>query len=330
LELMKRILKNLKSDCYYFKEDTKIRFKKHLFFERIMIKIAVVGDIILDKNSYVYYNTKRENAPVYDCIEERWQAGGAANVAINLASLGASVDLVGVVGKDREKEILQQNIEKQNVRCFLIIDDTRRTSVRHRIISQTKKIMRIAYEDRISLTNLQIQKIINQLKNYDAIVLVNYQNGMITPQLLDALSTISVPMFIDPKSMDLKRRYNFKLVKINSEDCRLATKEKDDLNGGRVLQRKLQTNICLTRGKKGSVFFGDGSKPILAKNTFESIIDETGAGDTFFAVIVMQLLEGKTPQEAIHNANFLANVATQHQGVYSISKEELHDVPLFP
>ena len=212
-----------------------------------MATVAVIGDVILDKNVFVQYVRHRESAPVYDARQELWQAGGAANVAINLVTLGNNVDLFGVVGNDVEGKLLDGLICEKKVNFNVLVDNSRRTSVRQRVIENNNKIFRVAYEDRMPITSEHIKKILEKCREYDALVVVDYQNGMITPPLIKKLLAqqrkIKKPIFIDAKPENVLACRGATIVKMNSADCQMVVPHTEDICSAQQLQREMDMKM---------------------------------------------------------------------------------------
>jgi bifunctional ADP-heptose synthase (sugar kinase/adenylyltransferase) len=186
--------------------------------------------------------------------------------------------------------------------------------------------MRVSYEDHEFITTTQIDKMLKELKKekFDAIVIVDYQNGMITPQLLGRLGVLQVPLFIDPKPNNVQFSPSGSVIKINNADCIQATALSDDILGAKYLCEKLQSNILLTRSEKGCAYFGvRDEKPLFVRNKVTSVVDETGAGDTFLATFVVCCLRKESIENALKYSNLAGNVATQVRGLYQPTKEEI-------
>ncbi len=297
------------------------------------VPIAVIGDVMLDH--YIYGKVERVSpeapVPILNIEYEKYIPGGAANVVNNLHSLGASGYLIGIVGKDREANILKELLKKRGIDFNLIEQDDFITITKTRLIAKNQQLLRMDKEKFFFKKPHKLKNVLtNILGNYKVIVVSDYGKGTISKGILEILRNSNSKILIDPK----KRNYNF------YKDCYLITPnkkeseelsgieintEKDILKAGYKIINKTNTkNLLITLGSKGMVLFeNQGQKithlPAMARNVF----DVTGAGDTVIATIALGLAKGLSLLESSIFANICAGVVVSKVGTSVPTWEEL-------
>ncbi|SVC49470.1 uncharacterized protein METZ01_LOCUS302324, partial [marine metagenome] len=179
-----------------------------IFKAKKSVKVLVVGDIILDQ--YIYGETNRisPEAPVpivkVNHTEER--PGGAANVALNVASLDTNTQLLGVTGNDEASKRLENILIKKNVKCHFVYQDNHPTTTKRRVLSQHQQLLRLDYENdanTVKTTGL-VEKYIELLKQADIVILSDYAKGGLVDieALIKHAKAKNIPVLVDPKSKD--------------------------------------------------------------------------------------------------------------------------------
>lgn len=159
--------------------------------------ILVIGDIILDH--YLSGTTSRisPEAPVLivDCDNEKWVLGGAANVANNLAAIGAEVTLAGIVGDDQNGSLVKNIILSRNINDLTSISKNRKTTTKSRIISSNHQLLRIDKEDRHFISDNEEREILDRIlvniKKYNCIIISDYSKGLLTNTFIKKIIEIS-------------------------------------------------------------------------------------------------------------------------------------------
>jgi rfaE bifunctional protein kinase chain/domain len=301
-------------------------------------KIVVFGDLMLD--TYFWGRAERisPEAPVPVVRVDRIQhnPGGAANVAWNLASLGAQVEVVGLTGKDAEGSILQSMLQKRNIGCKgVITDEQRPTTVKSRIIAHGQQVVR-ADRENTDLPSREIQDQLeasfsNLLDSANGIILQDYNKGVLNkqsiPVLIETARKAGIPVYVDPKKENFTVYKKVRLFKPNLNEFRTAYAVKDDLlEAGMALRSEIEAELVLiTRGEEGlSLFMKDGHHhiPTRARN----VHDVSGAGDTVISTFVLADLSGADPQEAATLANYAAGRVCEEVGVVPINLEMLAEM----
>ncbi len=294
-------------------------------------KIAVVGDIILDKYSYGKVERISPEAPIQilNVKNEEFKPGGAGNTAANLTTLGAEVDLFGVVGDDHSKDILLKELKRFKINSKIIVDKQRPTIVKQRAIAQHQQLIRIDYETNDNLKDHHIKEIkesFNKSNKYDAIIISDYQKGMVTKELVDYLKSTSIPVFVDTKTKDKDMYKGVFAITPNITECTLMMNmsSSDDLKAAERMSKDLDTNVLLTRSEKGIALFKKGKKkPELFETVAKDIADVTGAGDTVVATFVFFYALGENLEVCTELANKAAGISVSKIGCYQVKVDEI-------
>lgn len=309
-------------------------------------RLVVLGDIILD--AYVSGEVTRISpeapVPVVEVTSEEYRLGGAANVAANVRSLGALVDLVGVVGGDPEAEellklLLRAGIPEEGV----IPDATRPTSLKTRVIARTQQVVRIDRESRLPIgaevRDAVRRAVLDPLECADAVVLADYDKGLLDETLIhevrDAARRRGIPILVDPKIENFRFYERVTCVTPNTHEAGAGAGRKiqtlDDLRAvGIQLLRTLQLDFLLiTRGAQGMSLFERERSSLRVTHiptVAQKIFDVTGAGDTVVAVFAAALAAGAEPLTAARLANYAAGLTVAQLGCVTVSPDELRQI----
>tara|TARA_Y100001970_G_scaffold271430_1_gene366673 strand:- start:12965 stop:13948 length:984 start_codon:yes stop_codon:yes gene_type:complete len=301
--------------------------------------ILVVGDIILD--AYVHGNVDRisQEAPVPIVLIDHkdFKPGGAANVALNLAGLGARVTLMGIVGKDENHEYLKNCFyEKNEINYKFLESESRPTSVKTRIIADKRQLARLDNEVTDEITGKDESVLVNSInkhiKNIDGVIIQDYNKGLLTPSLIKSIIECSnkneVPVYVDPKFDNYSSYKGVRLFKPNLVEYKAITKEEEfgplPKSGFRFKDRMNSEILLLTLGSSGMSLYFDGiheSIPTKARDVY----DVSGAGDTVIATFALNDLCGLKPLESAIIANLAAGRVCEDIGVCPITIDSLID-----
>lgn len=292
---------------------------------RKKVRIAVVGDVILDKYSYGDVSRISPEAPIPIILveKEEYKPGGAGNVAANLATLGADVDLFGVVGNDPNKEMLLKTLTDFKINAKLIGDSERPTIVKQRFIARGQQLLRADYEKSTILHHHHLKEIKDSFGKYDAILVSDYAKGMICEDLMEFLKTQKIPIFVDPKPKNKKLYKDVFFISPNIKECLEMSHEENDISGAKTLCVELNTNVLLTRSSLGVGLISKGKEPLLIKQDIKEVVDVTGAGDTTIATFVYFYTQGYSLDKAAELANKAGGIAVTKIGCYQIKYEDL-------
>lgn len=303
-------------------------------------KILVVGDLMLDE--FLWGEVSRISpeapVPVVSATRKTRMPGGAGNVANNLAVLGATVYVVGVVGKDVNGRELLKLLESDGANTDgVVVDAGRLTTVKSRIIAKSQHVVRVDTEDRKPVGRVVSNKVrsyINKiLPKVDALAISDYGKGVISAELLTWLAAAAkaagIPVVADPKIDHFSRYRGVTVIAPNEHEAVAACglRDADDKNiisaGGRLLRELECEAVLITRGAKGmSLFEGDGKVTNISAHA-RGVFDITGAGDTVTSVLTLSLACGAGMLDAARLANYAAGVVVGKMGTATVTREEI-------
>lgn len=298
-------------------------------------RVLVVGDIMLDR--YWHGGTSRisPEAPVpvvkVGQIEER--PGGAGNVALNIASLGAMSSLVGLSGDDEQADALVTRLEGAKINCHFVRDKSLATITKLRVISRNQQLIRLDFEDHIddyAKVSLYDQAI-DLLEKHQILLLSDYAKGAIfKPQVLIQKSReLGIPVLVDPKGIDFERYRGATLLTPNLHEFESVVGEcRDDatlVKRARELLEQLDINaILITRGEHGmSLIQRDVEHEHYFPAKAKEVYDVTGAGDTVIGTLATAMAAGSDLITATALANIAAGIVVGKLGTAAINKIEL-------
>jgi rfaE bifunctional protein kinase chain/domain len=303
-------------------------------------RIAVIGDLMLDR--YIWGSVSRISpeapVPVIDMETEQARLGGAANVAKNIKSLGGVPLLVGVIGADNSGNQLYEIIRESNFPLEgIVVDGTRPTTVKTRVIAHSQHVVRIDREMKTDISFTVQNKILDALRHHidsiDGIILEDYNKGVIVKSLIKQVITLANDhgkmITVDPKFNNFFEYRNVTVFKPNRKEVEEAIgtrlmEERDILKAGKLLLDKLETkNVLLTLGEHGmSLFESDGTISHVETKA-RNVADVSGAGDTVISTLTMALSAGASIKEATMLANFAGGIVCGYVGIVPIDKNEL-------
>ncbi|MCX7762838.1 MAG: D-glycero-beta-D-manno-heptose-7-phosphate kinase [Candidatus Kryptonium sp.] len=318
---------------------------QNLFKNFEKAKIAVVGDIMLDR--YIWGNVSRISpeapVPVVEVEDEDSKLGGAGNVANNIKSLGAFPLLIGVVGDDREGEILFELMREQGFNTGgIIIDSSRPTTVKTRVIAHNQHVVRIDRESKEPI-NYTIQErikeiILQNVYEINAIIIEDYNKGVIVKNLIHDLVEIAkrfgIVITVDPKFDNFFEFKNVTVFKPNRKEVEDALGRKLDtedkiIEAGKTILEKLKCEyLLLTRGEKGMTLFNKNGEIKHIPTKARKVADVSGAGDTVISTLTVALASGADIIESATLANYAAGIVVEEVGVVPVDREKLFKVAL--
>ncbi|HJU93435.1 MAG TPA: D-glycero-beta-D-manno-heptose-7-phosphate kinase [Pyrinomonadaceae bacterium] len=301
--------------------------------------VVVLGDVMLDE--FVWGDVTRISpeapVPVVDVRRESVHLGGAANVLANLVALGALGSVVGVVGNDAAGTRLQNGLRELGTQegC-LVVDESRPSTIKTRIIAHSQLVVRTDRESRIPVNGKVEEKIVSclkeALKEADAFVVSDYDKGVVTPAVLREILPLAyekVPVLIDPKLRNFNSYRPATLVTPNHfEALRMSNSEDTSDDGShraaKVIREKLGCDaVLITRGDRGMMLLEANGEPVFVKTAAREVYDVTGAGDTVIAALAGALCAGSTMLEAAALANHAAGIVVGKVGTATATSEEL-------
>ncbi|CNL30421.1 bifunctional D-glycero-beta-D-manno-heptose-7-phosphate kinase/D-glycero-beta-D-manno-heptose 1-phosphate adenylyltransferase HldE [Yersinia proxima] len=298
--------------------------------------VLVVGDVMLDR--YWYGPTSRisPEAPVpvvkVDTIEER--PGGAANVAMNIASLGAISRLVGLTGIDDAARALTSKLNEVQVRCDFVSVPTHPTITKLRVLSRNQQLIRLDFEEGFDGVDPQpiFERIQQALPQIGALVLSDYAKGALNSvqTMIQLARKAKVPVLIDPKGSDFERYRGATLLTPNLSEFEAVVghcqNEAELVSRGMKLVADFELSALLvTRSEQGMTLLQPGKPPLHLPTQAQEVFDVTGAGDTVIGVLAAALAAGNTLEESCFLANAAAGVVVGKLGTSTVSPIELEN-----
>ena len=297
-------------------------------------RVLVVGDVMLDYYWHGSATRISPEAPVpivkVDNVEKR--PGGAGNVALNIASLGCKVNLIGMTGNDSYADEIEKLLSVDLIDCYLDRQAYKATITKFRVISQHQQLIRLDLEDgfgECDMTDLKA-KYISKLKNSDLVVLSDYGKGTlgITDELISLAQQQDKPILVDPKGSDFSRYTGCSLITPNlSEFEAIVGKchDNDEIaSNAESLKAKLNFNaILVTVGEHGMILLNEDNDMLHLPTHARDVYDVTGAGDTVISVLAASLAAGHGLQESVALSNLAAGIVVSKLGAVSITLEEL-------
>lgn len=305
-------------------------------------RVLVIGDLILDE--FIWGDVSRISpeapVPVVWVRRESFMPGGASNVANNLRSLGARTFIAGVIGDDERGAILKSELEQKGVdTCGVMIDESRPTTLKTRVVAHHQQVVRIDKEKKDALNDIMISKITGYAKkiidDIDAVIIEDYGKGVITPKLLKALVPLAKShnkiISVDPKEEHLKYYQGITLITPNNHEASKAVgfeiKDDDTLKrAGQAMLKKFKCKIALiTLGENGMAVFQNKKPMEQIPTVAQEVFDVSGAGDTVIACYTLALASGADPVQAAYISNCAAGIVVGKVGIAVVSQNELVD-----
>ena len=302
-------------------------------------KILVIGDLILDE--FIWGKAERISpeapVPVVWAQSQSYMPGGASNVANNIASLGAKVFLCGVVGDDKNGNILIDKLSQKHVDCEgVLVDERRPTTVKTRIIAAHQQMVRVDWEniERLSVgkANQIIGFVKNRIESIDALIIEDYGKGLITPYLLKHIISLAKRhkkiITVDPKVEHFSYYKGVTAITPNEKEAsagsgiKIATDKDVDKAGWSLLKKLKCEGVLITLGEKGMKLF-KGGRITHIPTVAQEVFDVSGAGDTVISVFTLALSCGVKMEDAAKIANLAAGIVVGEVGVAVVTPDEI-------
>lgn len=296
-------------------------------------RVVVVGDVMLDR--YLFGATSRISpeapVPVVHVRQSEDRAGGAANVAVNLARLGVRTTLLGIVGQDDEALALQSALEQNDVECHFTEVPGWPTITKTRVQSRGQQLIRLDREEATVQGSSELtQELIQHLPDASAVVLSDYGKGGLDDiaAMITACRSASVPVFIDPKGTEFDKYRGATLVTPNQGEFetiagKCASDEELVARAREMLAELDLAGLLITRSEKGMLLIDGNDEPEFLLTRALEVYDVTGAGDTVIAVLAAALATGESLKSAALLSNLAAGLVVGKIGVASVTPSEL-------
>ena len=310
----------------------------HLIERMKSSRVVVIGDIMIDR--YLYGDTERLSpeapVPVVAVRDRTAKLGGAANVAANVASMGASCLLVGIVGDDADGAAIRQELVVARLDGRHVVTVAGRpTTSKTRIIARAQQIVRIDEEVDALLDGPDLERLIRSageaLADADALLLEDYNKGALAPALITEVLALArrrgIPVVVDPKYRQFFAYAGATVFKPNRRELESALGAAVDLQNRNalpeVLARLKADNLLVTLGADGMLLVTKDGGSLRIPSIARQVYDVSGAGDTVTAWLGTALAAGASLAEAAQLANYAAGVEVGKPGVATVSPEEV-------
>ncbi len=316
-------------------------------FERFSTqKILVIGDVMID--SYLWGKVERISpeapVPIVTVNKRENRLGGAANVALNLQSLGATPILCSVIGDDIKGNDFFQLLELQKLSSEgIIVEPKRITTTKFRVIGNNSQMLRVDEETETTISKEISNSLLNKIRhiidsqNIEAIIFEDYDKGVITGDLIQEVVSLAkqkqIPVVSDPKKKNFNEYQNITLFKPNLKELKEGLKLDCDLNdiseltkAVDILQNKFAIKMVMVTLSESGVFISDNTFPELKHHIsahIRNIADVSGAGDTVISVAALCLAQKLSALKIATLANLAGGLVCEEVGVVSVQKNRL-------
>jgi len=306
-------------------------------------RILVVGDVMID--AYVRGNVQRISpeapVPIVNLQKTEDRLGGAANVALNLASLGAQPILCAIVGDDRGGRTFSDILDFNGLsRDGIVKSADRMTTIKTRVIGNNQHLLRIDEEVLTDITAQEERDFLDRIKQLmdtkvDAIIFEDYNKGLLTPTVIEAIVELAkarnIPITVDPKKDNFFAYRNVTLFKPNLKELREGvgvksidvTKRDEFESAVEKLESKLNNEITLVTLSEHGVFIKENQDKKYIPAHIRNIADVSGAGDTVIAVATLCLVAGLQIEYIADIANLSGGLVCEVSGVVPINADLL-------
>lgn len=303
-------------------------------------RVLVAGDVMLDRYWWGSVNRISPEAPVpvVSLQKDTFAPGGAANVAVNIAGLGAKACLLGIAGNDREADCLERSLLDRGVSTeFLVRLSDRRTSVKTRVIAHNQQVVRIDDEETGDLAEKDaaaVRDAVNTiLPLVDLVIVSDYAKGLLSETVLSHLiersRSLGKMVLVDPKGKNFSKYAGASMLTPNrreaAESCGLDEHIPDlvKIAGQKMLRELHLDSVLITESENGMTLFQKSSEPVHFDAHAQEIYDVTGAGDTVISCLGVALAAGASMREAADLANTAAGIVVGQIGTTAIKFAEL-------
>ena len=296
-------------------------------------RVVVAGDVMLDR--YLFGSTGRISpeapVPVVHVHETDDRPGGAANVAVNLASLGVSTSLVGVVGNDAAADSLEAIMRERGIECNFARAADRPTITKTRVQSRGQQLIRLDEENVAAMPgDAMVSTLSRTLEGAGAVVLSDYGKGALADVavMIARCREAGIPVLVDPKGTDFRKYRGASLLTPNQSEFEAVAgrcaSDQELVDRARAMMDDLDLDALLvTRSEKGMLLVEAGARPLFLSTQAREVYDVTGAGDTVIATLAGALASGQDLASSAALANIAAGLVVRKIGVATVTPGEI-------
>lgn len=296
--------------------------------------VLIIGDVMLDR--YWHGPTGRISpeapVPVVKVEHNEERPGGAANVAMNIASLGGKATIIGLTGMDEPAQVLEEKLTSLNVACDFVALADYPTITKLRVLSRGQQLIRLDFEEKFEQNDAKqmLSRMEDALPRVNAVILSDYAKGALehVQVLIQRARAAHLPVFIDPKGADFERYRGATLLTPNMAEFEQVVgkvkSEQDLVEKGLALIEQFDFEaLLITRSEHGMTLLRRGMEPFNLPTQAKEVFDVTGAGDTVISVLAASVAAGKSLDDACALANAAAGVVVGKLGTSTVSTIEL-------
>ena len=302
-------------------------------------KILVVGDVMLDK--YYFGEVTRISpeapVPIARVLKVKETLGGAANVVHNLALLGCQTSIIGQIGRDNHGEIFLSKLKNLGVNFSGVIETSKPTTTKIRVISGHQQMIRLDFEDARELDGAATDELLEnfsaQISNVDGVIISDYGKGVCTKKIcrevIGACRAQKKFVVVDPKGDNWQKYFDATFITPNLKELNAVLPKKIsnvdaqiEEEAQKVIDEFNLRGLVVTRSAEGLSLI-DGEKISHIKARAQEVFDVSGAGDTVIAVFALALAGKIDSAAAAYLANVAAGVVVAKVGTYAVNREEL-------
>ncbi len=305
------------------------------------LNVLIIGDVMVD--AYIWGAVERISpeapVPIISVRKRDFRLGGAANVALNILSLGAKPILCALAGRDTQGDRLLTMLKEKGMSTEgIVLSDDRPTTVKARVIAAHQHVVRIDDESDDEASSAEedalMQKIKKLLPSTQVVIFEDYDKGTLTPRVIEETvklaSALKIPTVVDPKKRNFLHYQNVTLFKPNLKELREGLKvdieaaDKVSVNNAvETVKKKMNVNgVMLTLSEHGVYIDFENQKLSIPAHKRE-IADVSGAGDTVVSIAALCVALHLEPEKIAFLSNLGGGLVCQHVGVVPISKDQL-------
>jgi len=306
------------------------------------VRIAVIGDVMLD----IYYWGKTERispeapVPVVNVTDEEIKPGGAANVGLNIKSLGAVPVMFGIIGSDLYGLNFIDNLTEHRINVEnIIVDKKRPTTVKTRILASNQHVVRFDKESSADIGKKTEQKLLSQIEKKlattDAVIFEDYNKGMLTPNVIRSVIKMAeerkIMTAVDPKIKNFQCYKGVTLFKPNLRETeeilkrRIKTESEIEKAGIDLMDKLELKNLVITLSDRGMAVFSENAIMSMIPARSTRIANVSGAGDTVIATLVSYMCAGASFEEACTIANYAASIVVEDVSIIPVDPKQLYE-----
>ena len=301
--------------------------------------VVIVGDAMLDV--YLRGDVDRISpeapVPVVRVRERKLALGGAANVAQNVAAMGAGCDLVAVVGDDAAGRTLRERLDDGGMQSRSLVTVGRPTTTKTRVMARSQQLVRFDEEDDADLAPADVEQVLGAIEralpDATALVFEDYNKGVLVPAVIEGAIALArgrrLPIVVDPKFRNFFAYRGATVFKPNRRELESALGAAVDLDHPAALPETFARlgveHLLLTLGERGMALVSSDGLVHRVPTTAREVYDVVGAGDTVTAYLATMLADGASTLEAAVVANYAAGVEVGKLGAATVSPDEVLD-----